>query len=162
MILIFRFLNSIHDDLNSLDDLDSLFDLRKANNALDTELSSWPQPPWKPLFVSLIIKNPFFLWYFAPSLSEALEASLWLLYEKYLLKVKCPLLLNMPSKKNQQNYWSFYPSEPFTIAHFNVRHPVSSSKKQNFIEFWRFWIDLLRCQFLKNNSEMSFFWLKEE
>ena len=30
----------------------------------------------------------------------------------------------MPSKKNQQNYWSFYPSEPFTFRHFNVRHPV--------------------------------------
>ena len=36
-----------HDDLNSLDDLDRLFDLRKAKNAsaLDTEWFSWPQPP---------------------------------------------------------------------------------------------------------------------
>ena len=40
------------------------------------------------------------------------------------MKLKCPLLQNMSSKKNQQNYWSFHPSEPFTIAHFNVRHPV--------------------------------------
>ena len=40
------------------------------------------------------------------------------------MKLKCPLLQNMPSKKNQQNYWSFHPSGPFTIAHFNVRHPV--------------------------------------
>ena len=54
-----------HDGLNSLDDLDSLFDLRKAKNAssLDTEWFSWPQSPWKPLFVRLIIKNPVFLWY---------------------------------------------------------------------------------------------------
>ena len=40
------------------------------------------------------------------------------------MKLKCPLLLNMPSKKNQQNYSIFYPSEQFTFAHFNVRYPV--------------------------------------
>ena len=36
-----------HDDLNSLNDLGSLFDLRKAKNAnaLDTEWFSWPQSP---------------------------------------------------------------------------------------------------------------------
>ena len=32
----------------------------------------------------------------------------------------------MPSKKNQQNYWYFYPSEPLQNGHFNVRHPVFS------------------------------------
>ena len=139
MIIEFKFLSESddlsgligslsHDDLNSLDDLDSLFDLRKAKNtsALDTEWFSWPQSPLKPLFVGLIVKNPVFLCYLAPSLSEAVEASLCHLYEIQGSKVKCPLLLNMPSKKNQQNYWSFYPSEPFTIAHFNVRHPVST------------------------------------
>ena len=68
-----------HDDLNSLDDLDSLFDLKITKNAsaLYTEWFSWPQPPWKPLFVGLIIRNPVFLCYLAPSLSEAVEASLW-------------------------------------------------------------------------------------
>ena len=40
------------------------------------------------------------------------------------MKLNCPLLLNMPSKKNQQNYGSFYPSQPFKYGHFNVRHPV--------------------------------------
>ena len=39
-------------------------------------------------------------------------------------KVKFPLPLNMPSKRNQQNFWSFYPSEPFKNGHFNVRYPV--------------------------------------
>ena len=36
-----------HDDLNSLDDLKSLFELTNAKNAtaLDTEWFSWPQPP---------------------------------------------------------------------------------------------------------------------
>ena len=33
----------------------------------------------------------------------------------------------MPSKKDQQNFWSFYPSEPFKNGHFNVRHPVNDS-----------------------------------
>ena len=30
----------------------------------------------------------------------------------------------MPSKKDQQIFWSFYPSEPFKNGHFNVRHTV--------------------------------------
>ena len=38
------------------DDLNSLFDLKNVS-ALDTEWFSWPQPPWQPLFVGLIIKN---------------------------------------------------------------------------------------------------------
>ena len=40
------------------------------------------------------------------------------------MELKCPLLLNMHLKKNQQNLWSFYPSEPFQNGHFNVRYPV--------------------------------------
>ena len=44
-----------HDDLNSLDGLDSLFDLKNAST-LDTEWFSWPQPPGQPLF-----NNPNFL-----------------------------------------------------------------------------------------------------
>ena len=28
-------------------------------------------------------------------------------------------------KKNQENHWSFYPSEPFRILHFNMRYPVN-------------------------------------
>ena len=72
-----------HDDLNSLDDLDSLFDLKITKNAsvLYIEWFSWPQPPGQPLFMGLIIKNPIFLWYLAPLLLEAVEASLWHLHE---------------------------------------------------------------------------------
>ena len=33
----------------------------------------------------------------------------------------------MPLKKKQQNYRSFYPSEPFKNGHFNVRHPVAQN-----------------------------------
>ena len=32
----------------------------------------------------------------------------------------------MPSKRDQQNFRSFYPSEPFKNGHFNVRHPVQT------------------------------------
>ena len=53
-----------------------------------------------------------------------MEDRLCHLCKNWLMKLKCPLLQNMPSEKKHQNYWSFYPSEPFTIAHFNVRHPV--------------------------------------
>ena len=94
MIIEFKFLSESddlsgligsisHDDLNSLDDLGSLFDLKITKNAsiLYTGWFSWPQPPKQPFFVGLIIKNPIFLWYLAPSLLEAVEASLWHLYE---------------------------------------------------------------------------------
>ena len=78
-----------------------------------------------------------FFWYnqdisssiFASFRPEAVEDRLCHLCKNWLMKLKCPLLQNMPSKKNQQNYWSFHPSEPFTIAHFNVRHPVIKNKK---------------------------------
>ena len=52
-----------YDDLNSLDDLGSLFDFKITKNAsaLYTEWFSWPQPPGQPLFVGFIIKNPIFL-----------------------------------------------------------------------------------------------------
>ena len=52
----------------------------------------------------------------------------------------------MPLKKNQQNYWSFYPSEPFTIAHFNVRHPVEEEGRVLFKKLlfsWaKYWLNL--------------------
>ena len=40
----------------------------------------------------------------------------------------------MPSKKDQPNFWFFYPSEPFKNGHFNVRHPKLSlvQTKDNF------------------------------
>ena len=32
---------------------------------------------------------------------------------------------NAPRHHNLQKCWSFYPSEPFRIIHFNMRHPVA-------------------------------------
>ena len=72
-----------HDDLYSLDYLNSLLELKNTKNAsdLDTEWFSWPQPPGQPPFVGLIIENPILLWYLATSLLEAVEASLCHFYE---------------------------------------------------------------------------------
>ena len=69
-----------------------------------------------------------------------------------MIKLKCPLLLNIHLKKNQQNYWSFYPLEPFKNGHFNVRHPVKgivtiqTSVTQYSITYTQvdpFWFDVL-------------------
>ena len=67
---------------------------------------------------------------------EAVEDSLCHLCKNWLMKLKCPLLLNMHLKKNQQNYWSFYPSEPFENGHFNVRHPVSPWNTDEVTLLW--------------------------
>ena len=48
---------------------------------------------------------------------EVVEAS-------WFMKLKCPNLLKPLGSINEENYWSFYPSEPFRIIHFNMRHPV--------------------------------------
>ena len=40
------------------------------------------------------------------------------------MKLKCPLLLKPLGTIIQENYGSFYPSEPFRILRFNMRHPV--------------------------------------
>ena len=41
-----------------------------------------------------------------------------------LMKHKFPNLLKPLSTINQQNYWSFYPSELIYFTLFNMRHPV--------------------------------------
>ena len=50
----------------------------------------------------------------------------------------------MHLKKNQQNYWSFYLSEPFENGHFNVKHPVDKHDKINSINEKK---DLIRGNF---------------
>ena len=57
-------------------------------------------------------------------LSEAVEASRCYFFENWWMKLKCPLLLKPLATIVQENYQSFYPSEPFRIIHFTMRHPV--------------------------------------
>ena len=45
-------------------------------------------------------------------------------FENLWVKLKCPLLLKPLATIVQENFQSFYPSEPFTLARFKMRHPV--------------------------------------
>ena len=93
----------------------------------------WLDHPWHqkdqygPFFVEWIIKNPIFHWYLNTFLSEAVEASRCYFFVNWLMK--CPYLLKSLGTLIQENYWSFYPSEPFRIIRFNMRHPVVSGRK---------------------------------
>ena len=72
-----------------------------------------------------IIKNPIsYWWYLIPFLSEAVEASGCYFFEHWWMKLKCPNLLKPLGTIIQQNYWSFYPLEPFSFVQFNMIHPV--------------------------------------
>ena len=71
-----------------------------------------------------IIKNPVCYWYLMPFLSEAVEASRCYFFWNWLMKFKCPHLLKPLGTIILQNYWFFYPSEPFGFVHFNMIYPV--------------------------------------
>ena len=60
-------------------------------------------------------------------LSEAVEANWCHFFENWWMKLKCPLLLKPQATIFQENSQSFYPSEPFRISHFTMRHPVNST-----------------------------------
>ena len=55
---------------------------------------------------------------------EAVEASQCYFFENWLMKHKWVVLVTMQSEIYHQNYQSFYPSEPFTLDHIVMRHPV--------------------------------------
>ena len=63
--------------------------------------------------------------FLAPFLSEAVEASQCNFFENWLMKHKWVLLVTMQPEICHQNSQSFYPSEPFTLDHINMRHPVA-------------------------------------
>ena len=60
----------------------------------------------------------------APFLSEAVEASRCYFLENWLMKHKWATLVTMQSEIQHQNSQYFYPSEPFTLDHSDMRHPV--------------------------------------
>ena len=57
-------------------------------------------------------------------LSKTVQASQCYFFESWLMKLKCPSLISPQCTINQKNCWSFYPSEPFTLDHITMRHPV--------------------------------------
>ena len=66
-------------------------------------------------------------WNLPPFWSEAVEASWCYFFENWWMKLKCPLLLKpLATIENSQ---SFYPSEPFRIMHFTMRHPVPKCRQ---------------------------------
>ena len=81
---------------------------------------------WNTTFFGRLIK--YQVWFLQLFLSEAVEAGLSYCFEKWWINLKCPYLLNILGTIIQGNYWSFYPSEPFTLARFNMKHPVLSRK----------------------------------
>jgi hypothetical protein len=64
-------------------------------------------------------------------------ASLCHFFENGKMKLKFPYLLKPLGTIIQQNYWPFYPSEPFSLDQFNMIHPVGTQNKKNFWNPWR-------------------------
>ena len=89
-----------------------------------------------------VLKQSFFwlnheitCWILVPFLSETVEASWCYFFENWFMKFKCPNLLKPLKFIIQQNYRSFYTSEPSTLAHFNMRHPVFCHTSYMLIKF---------------------------
>ena len=57
-----------------------------------------------------------------------------LLFENWLMKHKWATLVNMQQEIYYQKSQSFYPSEPFTLDHINMRHPVLIAEGKEIFE----------------------------
>ena len=96
------------------------------------ESSLAPKWPIIVIFYGIHHQKSNFLLILAPFLPEAVEANRCYFFENWVKKLKCPHLLKPLGTIFQHNYWSFYTSEPFTLARFNMRHPVAHLTCQNF------------------------------
>ena len=101
-------------------------------------VSSSLAPKWPILvhFCGMDHQKSFFLLILGPFLLEAVEASQCYFFENWFIKLKCPTLLKPLATVIQQNYWSFYPSEPFTFTRYAMRHPVCGCKWRNLRWLW--------------------------
>ena len=124
-------------DLISLCNLTGLYSLKSPispKNFLILMVGSSLAPKW-PIVVSFYgihHQKSNLLLILAPFLPEAVEANRCYFFENWVKKLKCPHLLKPLGTIFQHNYWSFYTSEPFTLARFNMRHPVST--------LWHYWL----------------------
>ena len=59
---------------------------------------------------------------------QAVEASRCYFFENWWMILKCPLLQKPLATIVHENSQYFYPSEPFRIIHFTMRHPVDQLK----------------------------------
>ena len=78
-----------------------------------------------------VLKRQFFwqnhenpCWILVFFLSEVVEASPCYFFKNWLVTHKSPNLLKPLGTIIYQNSQFYYPSEPFSFHHFNVRHPV--------------------------------------
>ena len=98
-------------------------------------------------------------WILAPFLSDVVEASLCHFFKNWLMKHKFPNLLKHLGTIIHQNSQFYYPSEPFSFHHFNVRHPVHS-----LVSIYNFGLiqELLHCQNFpgRNGQTMLRVWYK--
>jgi hypothetical protein len=85
---------------------------------------------WKQIFFVRIMKYQVEFWHLS-SWRLLRPASLCQFFENWWMKLKCPNLFKPLGTIIQQNYWSFYPSEPFSFVHFNMIHPVLHSKNHD-------------------------------
>ena len=122
--------------------------------ALETLQSQWPlqlqQPPWPQCHLQPhFTKKNHWSWWLAPKwpilfpfcglehqkskfslISEPfLSRGCWgqpmLLFWKMIDETQISKPPEATTHHDSRNYGPFYPSEPFTFAHFNMRHPVN-------------------------------------
>ena len=126
--------------LNGLNDLNSLI----SSKTLLILMVRWSlAPKWPTLvhFWGMDHQNSNVLLILAPFLSEAGEDSRCYFFENWFMKLKIYDLLKPLGTITQQNYWSFYLSEPFQKARFNMRHPVIPL----LVIGQKFWKLVLQC-----------------
>ena len=78
---------------------------------------------WKQMFFTRIMKYQVEFWNILNW--RLLRPAYVNFFENWWMKLKFPFLLKPPGTIIQQYYWSFYPSEPFSLDQFNMIHPVS-------------------------------------
>jgi hypothetical protein len=76
-----------------------------------------------------------FLLISASFLPEAVEANQCYFFENWFMKLKRPNHQKPQGNIIQQNQCSFYSSQPLTLAHFNMRHPVQVVLKLVIVNF---------------------------
>ena len=80
-----------------------------------------------PFLWNVLSKIQYFTEKLIHFVSDAVEASGCQFFENWSMKHKSAILLKPLGTLIQKNYWTFYPSEPFRILRFNMRHPVEYS-----------------------------------
>jgi hypothetical protein len=71
------------------------------------------------------------------------------------MKLKCPNLLKPLDTIIQENHQPFYPSEPFRITRFQMRHPVSKYLSITYLLTYKYFVLFINTQRLCYVSELA-------